>query len=103
MLVSAPEAVEYTIERTWYLSSKDTDKINQITEDVTKAVESYRQWQQAKINRDITPDELTKLVMQSGAKRLVITSPEFTSVDKNEVAQCNISNVVIHFGGTEDA
>lgn len=103
VLVSAPKAVDYTIELTWYLSSKDTDKINQITADVTKAVESYRQWQQAKINRDITPDELTKLVMQAGAKRLEITSPEFTAVDKNEVAQCDISDVVINFGGTEEA
>ena len=103
VLVTAPQAVNYTIELTWYLSSKDTDKINQITADVTKAVESYRQWQQAKINRDITPDELTKLVMQAGAKRLEITSPEFTAVDKNEVAQCDISDVVINFGGTEEA
>ena len=41
--------------------------------------------------------------MQAGAKRLEITSPEFTAVDKNEVAQCDISDVVIHFGGTEEA
>ncbi len=102
VLVSAPIAVTYQIEITWYLSSEDIDKINQIKDDVATAVENYRQWQQSKINRDITPDELTKLVMQAGAKRLVITSPDFTSVAKNQVAQCAASDVVINFGGTEE-
>ncbi|MGN0903119.1 MAG: baseplate J/gp47 family protein [Succinivibrio sp.] len=103
LIVTAPTPVNYTIELTWYLSSDDIDKINQITEDVKTAVENFRQWQQSKINRDITPDELTKLVMQAGAKRLVITSPSFMSVGKDEVAQCAVSDVVIHFGGTEEA
>lgn len=103
LIVTAPTAVNYTIELTWYLSSDDIDKINQITADVEAAVEKYRQWQQAKINRDIIPDELTKLVMQAGAKRLTITSPVFTAVGKDKVAQCAASAVTIHYAGTEEA
>lgn len=103
LIVTAPTAVNYTIELTWYLSSDDIDKINQITADVEAAVEKYRQWQQAKINRDIIPDELTKLVMQAGAKRLTITSPVFTAVGKDKVAQCAASNITIHYAGTEEA
>lgn len=103
LIVTAPTAVNYTIKLTWYLSSDDIDKINQITADVEAAVEKYRQWQQAKINRDIIPDELTKLVMQAGAKRLTISSPVFTAVGKDKVAQCAASDITIHYAGTEEA
>ncbi len=103
VLVSAPTAVDYNINLTWYLSASDVDKIEQITEAVAEAVEEYREWQQAKIGRDITPDELTKLCMQAGVKRLVITEPVFTEVSQSQVAQCAAANVTINFGGTEEA
>lgn len=102
VLVSAPVPVDYTIEATWYLDSKDIDRIAVITADVEEAVESYRLWQQGEIGRDLNPDTLIEYVRQAGAKRIVITSPVFKVLDKDEVARCPKENVTLRYGGAED-
>lgn len=101
LIVTAPEAVDYTIKITWYLSTADLDKIQQITAAVKQAVNDYKEWQQSRIGRDLIPDELTRRVVEAGAKRLSIESPVFTTVSSSQVAQC--SNIEINFGGTEEA
>ncbi len=103
LIVTSPTAESYSINITWYLDSNDISKISQITASVLQAVENYRIWQQSKIGRDINPDVLIKMVRDAGAKRCVITSPSFTTVAKDRVAQCPVSNVTISYGGAEDA
>lgn len=100
LIVTAPEAVDYTIKLTWYLSTADLDKIQQITADVKLAVEEYKNWQQAQIGRDLIPDELTRRVIDAGAKRLTIESPTFKTISASQVAQCSL--IEINFGGTEE-
>lgn len=102
VLVSAPEAVDYTIDLAWYLKTEDTESTKQITSAVAAAVEEYRLWQQAQIGRDITPDHLIRLVMEAGAKRLTVASPAFTELTQSQVAQCKATDVTISFGGVED-
>lgn len=101
VLVSAPTASEYSIAFTWYLSNDDLDRSDQITAAVALAAEDYRTWQQAKIGRDINPDHLVKLLIEAGAKRVTVTSPEFKALERSEVAQC--TGTEITFGGAEDA
>lgn len=102
LMVSAPTAVNYQITATWYLSKDDINRINQVKEQVTKAVEDYRLWQQSKIGADINPDVLIEYVRKAGAKRIVITEPEYKVVQQSEVAQCLASAVNLTYGGTED-
>lgn len=102
LMVSAPSAVNYQITATWYLSKDDINRINQVKEQVTKAVEDYRLWQQSKIGADINPDVLIEYVRKAGAKRIVITEPEYKVVQQSEVAQCLASAVNLTYGGIED-
>lgn len=102
VLVSAPQAVAYTINLKWFLNTSDVNRISQVTSAVVQAVEEYRQWQQTKIGRDLNPDELIKRIRNAGAKRVEITSPVFTEVTKSQVAQCPASDVTITYGGVED-
>ena len=102
LMVSAPTAVNYQITATWYLSKDDINRINQVKEQVTKAVEDYRLWQQSKIGADINPDVLIEYVRKAGAKRIVITEPEYKVVQQSEVAQCLASAVNLTYGGIED-
>lgn len=101
--VTAATASNYKINFTWYLSTADIDKIAQITEQVTQAAETYRLWQQSKNGRDINPDYLIQLLKAAGAKRVLITTPVFTKLEKNQVAQCSAdTDVTITYGGAED-
>lgn len=102
LFISAPAAVEYRIEFTWYLSEDDLDQQQQIEDAVTEAVEEYRLWQQAEIGRDINPDRLIELVRIAGGKRLEVASPSFTQLEAYEIAQCPADNVAVTFGGSED-
>lgn len=103
VLVSAPEAVNYKINLTWYLSNENLDQVAQITEAVNAAIEEFRIWQQSKIGRDINPDRLIEMVRGAGAKRMIVTEPVFTAVSQSQVAQCSIENVSVVYGGAEDA
>ena len=100
VVVSAPSAVSYDITLTYYVKQDDAANLATIQENVAAAVAAYRAWQRAKLGRDINPDELSHLIKSAGVKRMVITAPEFTVLDLDEVAQED--TVTITYGGLED-
>lgn len=97
---SAPAAVSYAIEFTYWINKTDTARATMIQTAVNAAVEQYMAWQR-KIGRDINPDELTAAVKLAGAKRLAIRSPVYTPVGKSSVASLAAAPV-IEYGGLED-
>jgi len=99
--VVAPTAVNYTINFTYFISTSNIDVVETIKANVTKAVNQYIANQKNKVGKDINPDELIELVRKAGAKRLVITSPVFTTVNNSSVAIAN-ANLTVTFGGLED-
>ena len=102
-MIAISPCIFFFFNFTWYLSTADIDKIAQITEQVTQAAETYRLWQQSKNGRDINPDYLIQLLKAAGAKRVLITTPVFTKLEKNQVAQCSAdTDVTITYGGAED-
>lgn len=103
VIVSAPEAIPYSIDVTWFLADEDLDRAAQITAAVEGAVEEYRIWQQSAIGRDINPDRLIELMRLAGAKRMEVASPVFTSVSRSQVAQCDPSQVKLTYAGIEEA
>lgn len=102
VIVKSPEASAFQINFTWYLDTDSLKSIASITAAVAAAAEEYRLWQITRIGRDINPDRLVKLLIDAGAKRVVITSPTFTALEQYQVAQCSASDITIAFGGTED-
>ena len=98
--VKAPSSVNFDIAFTWYLATDSAMNQLQAEAAVEAAVQEYLAWQTTEIGRDINPSMLTKLLMETGIKRVEITSPEFTQVGANSVAV--LGETEITFGGTEN-
>lgn len=102
--VLAPKAREYEINVDYWIDRENESKAVAITTAVDAAVEEYRIWQQTKIGRDITPDELIKRVMTAGASRVdfsTLSPAKWTELSAGQVAQC--TGVVVNFKGYKDA
>lgn len=98
--VAAPEEIQYTINLTYYINRSDSAKAVTIQTAVAKAVDDYKAWQRA-IGRDINPSQLTRMVMDAGAKRVTVTAPNYTAVDAIKVSALQ-GDAVISYGGLED-
>ena len=105
VVVDDAEEVTYNINCTYYIQS-GTSSAAEISDAVTQAISEYKSWQCAKLGRDINPDKLRSLLMNTGIKRVTITSPVFTplkngaSNDPPQVAK--IGTVSVINGGFED-
>lgn len=97
--VKAPVAQNYTINLTYYIAESDKNQASAIQQNVNSAVDAYKMWQCEKIGRDINPSYLMRLIMNAGAKRAVIASPEFTVVSAENIALC--TTVTVTYGGVE--
>ena len=97
--VHMADEVEYDIDFKYYIGSNDFKRATAIQNNVNKAVDDYIKWQRS-VGKDINPDNLTKLVIEAGAKRVVITSPQFTAVDAIKVAK--LRNKTVTYMGIEE-
>lgn len=98
--VSSPELTTYDIDITYYINRSDVYYAATIQEAVQKAVAEYIVWQSEKIGRDIEPGKLVELCMAAGAKRVVVTSPEFDVV--SDIAIPVLGSETITYGGLEN-
>lgn len=98
--VKAPTAVSFDLGLTYYINQSDQSSALTIQQETEKAIAEYIEWQTTVIGRDINPDELLKRIKSAGAKRAVITSPNFTAVGDESVAQLKTKTVT--YGGLED-
>lgn len=100
VIVKAPTTVSFDIDVTYYVSKSDRARVNTIQSQVNAAVEEYKKWQCSKIGRDLNPSELTRKIRDAGAKRCVITKPEFTVIEETAVPVAG--KCVVNYGGLED-
>ncbi|MFA8302285.1 baseplate J/gp47 family protein [Paenibacillus alvei] len=98
--VLAPDAVSYDIDMTYWIDSLNATDAASIQNRVQQAVTTYIQWQKARIGRDINPSELIRLAMNAGARRVAVTSPAYTVIEKTQVAIATAPKVT--YGGIED-
>lgn len=103
--VADPEEVEYDIDFTYYIPQDSTKSSAEVENAVQGAVEAFVQWQYANFGRDINPSKLISMLMETGIKRVEVTSPEFTRMNdgsdgqKPQVARCKSRS--IKSGGRE--
>lgn len=97
--VAAPETVPYNIDFTYYTQEGGASSADTVAANVTAAVAAFKEWQAAKMGRDVNPSQLIQLLMQAGAKRVVVRSPAYAVVADNAVAQIGTTAVVN--GGAE--
>ena len=67
---------------------------------MVSAINDYINWQKSEIGRDINPDVLRQKILNAGAKRVDINSPNFTVVDEDSVASLTMQSVT--YGGLEN-
>lgn len=97
--VVAAEAVSYTATAKYYISSDDTAEINAIKSRVESAYADYLVWQKAVLGRAINPDELRRRLLTAGANRVDLSSPQWTTLDDDQVAAESTSSALT-YGGT---
>lgn len=96
--VAAPDVVSYNAAFTYWIDAERAGDAHEIQAKVQETVDAYLSWQR-KLGRDVNPSELGARLMQTGIKRHNITAPDFTEVEKWEVAV--VDQVDITYGGLE--
>lgn len=103
-----PIVVEFNIELTYYIDRNSQKSGAEIEAAIRSAVDEYADWQCKKIGRDINPSRLMWLLKDTGAKRIDIKSPVFTSLRDGsdrltpQTAHTDRVSAVIVNGGYED-
>ncbi|MCD7918652.1 MAG: baseplate J/gp47 family protein [Clostridiales bacterium] len=99
--VQAPETVPFTVDLTYYTSTATDESTGSVESAVEEAVENYITWQTAALSRNINPSKLIQLVMDAGAESVEVTSPVYTQVDDDSVAQLS-GEASITYGGDQE-
>ena len=100
--VSAPTVKSFSITLTYYIARSNQASAAAIQGRVDAAIADFITWQTTEIGRDINQTELIRRVREAGAKRVVVTAPEFTTVAATEVAQLAKNGLAVTYGGLED-
>lgn len=98
--VAAPETVPYDIDFTYWTQEGGAVSDDKVAENIAAAVRTFKEWQGARMGRDVNPSYLISLLMQAGAKRVKVRSPVDTVVPDNAVAV--IGETAVVNGGAEN-
>lgn len=98
--ILAPEAVEYGLNVTYYVSESQKDIADSLKEAIEDAIGSFASYTRGKIGRAINPDTLISFARAAGASRIELNGLQYRAVAQNEVALCTTSTVT--FGGLEE-
>ena len=83
--VLSPSTREYDLDVEYYIAKSNASRAVSIQAAVSAAVAGYHEWQTKEIGRDINPSELVRRMVEAGAKRVVVKSPEFVSLPPSTV------------------
>lgn len=97
----APSTLPYTLDVTYYLRRADAARAAEIQTAVVDAVNAWVLWQRSAIGRDLNPSELVARMINAGAKRVVVTSPEYAQILSSSITELD-GDPVITYGGLED-
>lgn len=98
--VNAPETVDFSVDTTFYIAQPNKESAAAIERAVRAAVDEYIEWQTTKMGRDINPSQLTRMMMEAGAKRVEVRQPVFATVPEIAVGKLQSKNILN--GGLED-
>ena len=106
VIVSKPTRVNYGISIKYYVTAETEQAVINAIEQEGGAIDQYNEWQQSKTGRDINPDKLRALCLApeggTGALRIEITAPVFTTLTEKQLAKYNGSLTVSHEGVVEE-
>jgi phage-related baseplate assembly protein len=91
--VLSAEEVEYTVDLSYKISQRDTEKVTEIQEAVNEAIDEYIRSINVEMGLPINPEMLQKAAYQAGAASVTITSPSYASLEEYEIAKCTSKTV----------
>lgn len=100
VIVQAPSFVLFDAYVTYYIAESRSDSAAAIEVAVQAAFAAYLLWQQSSIGRDINPSQLTTMLVNAGAHRVVITQPAYTDLMSDQSAKLLYQSLT--YGGVED-
>ncbi len=106
VIVEDPDEVSYNITLTYYMSNESSKSAAEITADVNAAIDAYKVWQAGRLGRDINPSKLIQMIVEAGAKRVVLTYPTYVHLsdgsDGSAPELAKVGSVNVTNGGYED-
>ena len=104
--VEDPTEVSYDITLTYYMSTESGMSSAEITAAVNEAINEYKLWQSGRLGRDINPSKLIQMIVEAGAKRVVLTAPAYAHLgdgsDGSAPDLAKVGTVTVTNGGYED-
>lgn len=98
--VLAPEAIAYNVDVVYYINQDNATIAASIQTAVITAVNEWVLWQKSKLGRDVNPSELITRMVSAGAKRVTVSTPNYTAIESYQVAIAG--TVTVALGGLED-
>ena len=98
--VKTPEIINYNLSVKFFIDKANSSIAGQIANKVELAINEFVKWQKIKLGRDINPSELNRKIINAGAKRCEIESPNFRVLLPYQLAIAN--QVLITYGGLEE-
>jgi phage-related baseplate assembly protein len=95
----------YTLNVDYWILQGNAVLADSIQAAVTQAALDWIEWQRSAISRDLNGSELTKRMLEAGAKRIVIISPNpsFQLMNYNQLAvHSDVTTPIINYRGLED-
>lgn len=99
LVIAAPDVVDFSIDLIYYISSERQGEAESIKSAIKQALNDYTVKLAKQIGKDIIPDEIVKICLDNGAKRIVLASPEYQIITQAQVAKCQ--SIQAEFGGVE--
>lgn len=99
--VKSAAKADYNITLTYYISASDSADEQVIKAKVNEAVSEFVKQTGASLGISINPDLLRSLMLQCGAYKIDMSSPEYTELAKNQVGVVGEINVA--YGGLKSS
>jgi phage-related baseplate assembly protein len=102
VFVEVPIIVVVLVVASFWIEDSKAAFAEDIRTNVYTAWEEYRVWQSEEIGRDINPSKLVQMLINAGAKRVVVDSPLFTDpnnfINKQSVANLDAASTLTYAG-----
>jgi phage-related baseplate assembly protein len=103
VFVQAPAVVSATAIVEYWIDNAKAQFEQQLIDACQVAFADWITWQSSQIGLDIVPSRLIEMLIDAGAKRVVVTSPSFTIVDEKHLAViAQPPTSVLTYGGLEE-
>ena len=99
LTVKSPVVVNYNLDVKFWVDERKASSAVLLAAQVEAAAKAWVLWQKSALGRDINPSELVHRMVDAGAKRVEVITPEFRVLEDWEVGIAE--NVTISYAGLE--